>query len=150
MISEKVLPFASSRDDYESDGGCLFWCIDDRYSKLREELIRSRGFKNIDIIQTAGGAKAFVGEGPASDRMFLLGQAKLSLRLHKAKRVILTLHIDCGGYGGSKAFRNDHDAEFRHHEEALVNAYRFLADELPGIEIELYIADFDGLSRVTA
>jgi len=151
-MSEHVLSLECPKDHYDSDGGCLFWCIDDRYWKLRKEFIKQRGIKNIDIVQVAGGAKGFADEASGA-RGFLLEQLKISIRLHHTKAVILVLHMDCGAYGGSKAFENDHDVEFRHHQEELVKAWRFLKEELPekdfpGLTVELYIADFNGLNRI--
>ena len=75
-------------------------------------------------------------------------QIKLSIQLHKAPLVILMLHMDCGGYGGSATFRNDPEVEFAHHTEALKKAKDFLVAEIPGLAVETYVASFAGFVQV--
>jgi hypothetical protein len=126
---------------------CIVWCFDARTSGDLDDFLTSRGFERADVVKVAGGAKAFAFD-PSSARSeeeiesglaargFLLSQVKASIRLHESKTVILMLHVDCGGYGYSKAFP-DTEAELAHHEKELESAEKFLADKLPnGITIE--------------
>ena len=142
--------FASPREHHYEADACLTWCFDDRFSPLLEEYKEERGFKHSDVIESAGGAKALAADG-GPERDFLLDQIKTSIRLHKTPLIILTVHIDCGGYGGSKAFQNDAEAEYAHHEAELKKAAEFLRTQLPPeVEIETWLADFDGMRQIAA
>ena len=71
------------------------------------------------------------------------------MRLHGTKRVILMLHTDCGAYGGLAAgFGNDPDAERLHHRGDLSRAADYLERAIPGLEIEGYFVDFEGVWAV--
>ena len=139
--------FESSRGHYEADA-CILWCFDDRFSDLLETYKKERGFKYSDVVESAGGAKALGVEGnPEQD--FILGQVKASIQLHKTPLIVLMVHIDCGGYGGSAAFQNNEETEYAHHEAELRKAAGFLRNELPPeVAIETWIADFDGMRKV--
>jgi hypothetical protein len=146
--------FQSSREHYTADA-CIVWCFDDRFSDLLEAFKKERGFKHADVVKCAGGAKALAADGSngltaggGPERDFVLNQIKTSIKLHKTPIVILMVHIDCGGYGGSAAFGNDRDAERRHHEAELGKAAGFVQSQLPGIAVESHIADFDGVREV--
>ncbi|HEY1272408.1 MAG TPA: hypothetical protein VGF08_10510, partial [Terriglobales bacterium] len=55
-------------------------------------------------------------------------------------------HSDCGAYGGlAGGFGGDSAAEALHHEHELQRAAANLAQALPGIEIEGYFVDFEGV-----
>lgn len=145
-MTKKVLDFDSPKDHYEADA-CVVWCFDDRFFKLLKAFGKREGFAKIDLVKLAGGAKALASEG-SSERDVVVNQIGTSIRLHGTKRVILMVHIDCGGYGGSKSFGYDHEKEFEHHTEELRKAATFLARPFPNLAIECFIADFDGLHEV--
>jgi hypothetical protein len=145
-MSRNILSYESPKEHYRADA-LIFWCFDDRLWKLRKLFIKKRGFKNVDCVQAAGGAKA-LSEGDSAARQFLLDQVATSIRLHDTKILIPTLHIDCGGFGGSKAFHHDSVAERAHHEERLKQASVLLKEHFPHVTVEQYIADFDGLDEV--
>lgn len=50
---------------------------------------------------TAGSVKDLI--DPASQELFLK-QISISKKLHNCNGVALTMHMDCGAYGGSQAF----------------------------------------------
>lgn len=139
---EKVLSWESSKDHYHAHA-CIFWCFDDRLWKLRNEFIKKKGFKHVDLVQVAGGAKALAEEGTPAQR-FLLDQAAASVRLHGTDLFIPTLHVDCGAMGGSKAF-GTRSVENEHHRAALEKIEEVLKREFPQVRVERYIPDFDGL-----
>ncbi len=139
--------FPSPREHYDADA-CVVWCFDDRFSDLLEAYKKERGFKHADVVECAGGAKALAAPDGA-DRDFVVNQIKLSNQLHKTPHAILMVHIDCGGYGGSKALGNDHAMEWKHHVEELEKAAAFVRATFPEMEtVECCIADFDGVYRV--
>jgi hypothetical protein len=139
----------SSMEHYQAEV-CIVWCYDTRFSDLYDVFIAQRGFSKsrIDLVKGAGGAQALAADSGA-DRETFRSQVEKSIRLHRTERVILALHMDCGGYGGSKAFADDHEREWNHHRAELEKAATFVFHEFPGIkEIECHIADFDGLHLV--
>jgi carbonic anhydrase len=124
---KRVISFDLQKGHYTADA-CVVWCFDDRFYKLLKAFGKQEGFKNIDLVKIAGGAKALASAGVESsnggsnpDRDFVLGQIKTSMRLHGTKRVMLMVHRDCGGYGGSAAFA-DAAMEQAHHEAQLAAA----------------------------
>lgn len=146
---EPFVKFDSPKEHYTADA-CIFWCFDARFADLYNEFLRERGFAHakIDLVKGAGGAQPLAADAGA-DRDVAQSQLAKSIMLHHAERVILMVHMDCGGYGGSKAFNNDHQAEWDHHVAELRKAADFVRSEFPQIkDVECWIADFDGAHRV--
>jgi hypothetical protein len=144
------IKFDSSHDHYTADA-CIFWCFDARFSDVYDQFLAERGFvkSKIDLVKAAGGAQALAGDEDSSDKAFAESQLAKSIKLHNTSRVILMVHIDCGGYGGSKAFENDHQKEWDHHAAELARAAATVQAKFPEIkEIEKWIADFDGLHKI--
>jgi hypothetical protein len=99
-----------------------------------------------DSIQIAGGAKCLASPDHDSSREFVLQQIRLSMRLHGTTRVMLMLHSDCGAYGGlASGFSGDSTAEAAHHRQELQRAAAYLAAAIPGIEVQTYFLDFEGV-----
>lgn len=144
-ILKKVFHFESSREHYQCDAAIL-WCFDHRFDLAFRKFLKRIGVSNSDPIKVAGGAKCLASPEPESDREFVLDQIRKSMRLHDTKRVILMVHSDCGAYGGLAAgFAGDTKAEALHHEQELVRAAASLAAAIPGIEVQGYFVDFDGI-----
>jgi carbonic anhydrase len=91
--------------------------------------------KDCDIISVAGAAKDLA-ENPQG---YVFSLIKLSIDLHRIKRVILMHHRDCGAYGGSAAFSNQSE-EFAKHKEEIDKAREILARQFPNIAIETFLA----------
>ncbi len=137
---KKIISHDTPKEHYGADA-CVIWCFDDRFSGLLGAF--TEGFSNFDLVKVAGGAKALA-EGPSSDRDFVLGQIRASVRLHGTKKIVLMLHRDCGAYGGSKQFM-DADAEAAFYRDQLAAAEEFLKGEMADVPTEAYFADLDGL-----
>jgi carbonic anhydrase len=142
-LSDPIVKFKTRAEHYIADA-CVVWCYDDRFYKLLKAFGKKQGFKNIDLVKIAGGAKALATEEATPDRDFVINQIKTSVRLHGTKRVVLMLHRDCGAYGGSKSFENP-EAERAHYESQLRTACDFVKKEVPAVPVDAYFADFDGL-----
>jgi carbonic anhydrase len=144
-MMKKVFHFESSRDRYQCDAAIL-WCFDNRFDLAFRKFLKRIGVTYSDPIKIAGGAKILASPELESDREFVLEQIRKSMNLHGTKRVILMVHSDCGAYGGLVAgFGGDVQAEAAHHEQELNRAAANLLQAIPGIEVQGYFVDFDGI-----
>ncbi len=140
----KVFHFDSPSEPYRADATVL-WCFDDRFSVLCRKFLRRIGVQRADVISIAGGAKALGSPRDDGERDFVLDQIGLSMRLHECKRVILTLHSDCGAYGGIVAFQGNASSEAVHHWNELARAEATVRLRFPGVAVDTYFVDFDGV-----
>jgi len=142
---KKVFHFDAPREKYLCDAAIL-WCFDNRFELGFRKFLKRVGVVNSDPIKIAGGAKCMASPEHESDREFVLEQIRKSIRLHGTRRVILMLHSDCGAYGGlAGTFGGDAAAEAEHHERELQRAAANLRAAIPGIEVQGYFVDFDGI-----
>ena len=142
---KKVFHFESSRERYQCDAAIL-WCFDNRFDLAFHKFLKRTGVANSDPIKVAGGAKCLASPELETDREFVLDQIRTSMRLHDTKRVILMVHSDCGAYGGLAAgFGGNAQAEALHHEQELARAATNLLKAIPGIEVQGYFVDFEGV-----
>jgi carbonic anhydrase len=143
---EKVFHFDAPREKYQCDAA-IVWCFDNRFDLGFRKYLKRTGIVFTDPIKVAGGAKCLASPQHEGDREFVLGQIRQSIALHQTKRVILMVHTDCGAYGGLEAFKNDAAAEAEHHRQELHSAARILHAAIPGIAVEGYFVDFEGISK---
>ncbi|MGC1449578.1 MAG: carbonic anhydrase [Candidatus Sulfotelmatobacter sp.] len=142
---KKVFHFDATREKYHCDAAIL-WCFDNRFERGFRKFLKRIGVVNSDPIKIAGGAKCMASPEHEGDREFVLEQIRKSMRLHGTRRVILMLHSDCGAYGGlAGRFGGDAVAEAAHHERELQRAAVNLRAAIPGIEVQGYFVDFDGI-----
>ncbi|MGA1988774.1 MAG: carbonic anhydrase [Candidatus Sulfotelmatobacter sp.] len=142
---KKVFHFDAPREKYHCDAAIL-WCFDNRFELGFRKFLKRIGVMNSDPIKIAGGAKCLASPEHESDREFVLEQIRKSMRLHGTRRVILMLHSDCGAYGGlAEGFGGDAEAEATHHERELRLAADNLRAAIPGVEVQGYFVDFDGI-----
>jgi len=142
---KKVFHFDAPREKYHCDAAIL-WCFDNRFELGFSKFLKRIGVTHSDPIKIAGGAKCMASPERETDREFVLEQIRKSVRLHGTRRVILMLHSDCGAYGGlAVGFAEDAAAEAAHHERELHLAATNLRAAIPGIEVQGYFVDFDGI-----
>lgn len=105
----------------------VFTCIDFRLHPA-VGLFLKRTYKSFDLVSIAGSVKK---------PRLMMEQIEISSRLHHVKKVVLTMHMDCGAWGGSKAFQNDF-AQTVHHKRVLerVGTLLYKKTSLP---IHLYL-----------
>jgi hypothetical protein len=144
---KKVFHFEANRERYLCDAAVV-WCFDHRFNLGFSKFLNRQGINTPDPIKIAGGAKSLASPEVATDREFVLEQIRKSIRLHGTRLVILKLHSDCGAYGGLDAFGGDARLEAEHHEKELRRAAAFLQREIPGIEVQAYYVDFEGVWQV--
>jgi len=144
----KVFHFDAPRAKYHCDAA-IIWCFDNRFQLGFTKFLKRRGIVNSDPIKIAGGAKCLASPELETDRQFVLEQIRKSIRLHGTKLVVLMLHSDCGAYGGlASGFGDDARREAQHHEEELKRAAGYLQSAIPGIEMQAYFVDFEGIWSV--
>jgi hypothetical protein len=144
----KVFHFDAPREKYQCDAAVI-WCFDNRFDLGFRKFLKRIGVANSDPIKIAGGAKSLASPDHERDREFVLEQIRKSIRLHGTRRVILMLHSDCGAYGGlADGFGGDSRAEAEHHQEELQRAAEFLRKAIPGVEVDAYFVDFEGVWSV--
>jgi hypothetical protein len=142
---KKVFHFDAPRERYLCDAAIL-WCFDNRFELGFHRFLKRIGVVYSDPIKIAGGAKCMASPEQESDREFVLEQIRKSMQLHGTKLVILMVHSDCGAYGGlAGGFHGDSRAEAVHHEQELQRAAVYLSEAIPGIEIQGYFVDFEGI-----
>ena len=142
---KKVCHFDAPRDKYHCDAAIL-WCFDNRFELGFRKFLKRIGVVNSDPIKIAGGAKCLASPEHEGDREFVLDQIRKSMRLHGTRRVILMVHSDCGAYGGlAEGFGGDTAAEAAHHESELRRAAENLRTAIPGVEVQGYFVDFEGI-----
>jgi carbonic anhydrase len=145
----KVFHFQAPRERYQCEAA-IVWCFDNRFHLSFAKFLKRRGISTSDIIKIAGGAKDLASPAAETDRQFLMGQIRTSMRLHGTKLVILMLHSDCGAYGGLERFGGDTRAEAQHHEGELERAAAYLTSAIPEMEVQAYFVDFEGTWAVEA
>ena len=143
----KVFHFDTPREPYVADAAVVM-CFDLRFNLGVHKFLKRIGAANYDLIKVAGGAKCLASPDNEAERAFVLGQIRKSIQLHSTPRVVLTVHADCGAYGGAKAFHNNDAEEASHHEAELEAAARLLSHEIPGITVEGYFVNFEGIWAV--
>ena len=141
----KVFHFDAPRETYHCDAAVV-WCYDDRFDVPFRKFLKRIGVLRPDSIKVAGGAKCIASPDHETDREFIFDQIRKSIRLHGTKRVILMSHSDCGAYGGlGHAFKGDTKTEAAHHRQELQRAATHLSQAIPGLEINTYFVDFEGV-----
>jgi carbonic anhydrase-like protein len=145
---KKVFYFDSPREWYQADAA-IVWCFDNRFELGFRKFLKRIGIINSDAIRVGGGAKSLASPEQESDREFVLEEIRKSIQLHATRRVILMSHSDCGAYGRlDGGFSGDAHAEAQHHERELRKAAAVIAERLPGIEVQSYFVDFEGIWEV--
>jgi len=112
----------------------VFTCLDWRLHPQIENYF-SNTEEGIDMCVTAGSIKALI--DPATQK-FMLDQIAISQNLHHCQSVILTMHTDCGAYGGSAAF-NSADQEKSAAITQLKQAKSIVNQKFPNLAAVTYL-----------
>ena len=143
----KVFHFDSPPEPYVADAAVLC-CFDHRISLVVRKFLKKQGIERADMIVVAGGAKTLASPRNEFERDFILEQVRMSIRLHRTKRVLVMSHSDCATYGGLAHFKGDQAVEADHHREELLRAGALLTANFPDISVERYFVRFDGIWEV--
>ena len=121
-------------------------CIDYRFWPKTLQLLK-RKFGNFDSIELAGASKNIASPSHKADRHAILESIKVAVDLHKAKTLILTNHLDCGAYGGSKNFAS-YKKELDFHKRELQKAKRFIKKIFPKLKTKTVFLMKDAKGKV--
>jgi len=132
-----------SQEHYTADA-VIIWCFDNRFWPAFLEFLKEKNLNHFDPIFIAGGAKSLAAPEKPEDKDFVLRQSEKSIALHKAAKIILMTHSDCGAFGGLQGFGNNKEAEFNQHKEVMADAKKALAEKFPGKPVEAYFFHFGG------
>jgi hypothetical protein len=143
----KVFHFDAPREKYHCDAAVV-WCFDNRFQLGFTKFLKRLGITNSDPIKIAGGTKSLASPEHPTDREFVLDQIRKSMQLHGTRLAILMLHSDCGAYGGLAGFGGDARVEAEHQEVELRHAAEWLQQAIPGIDVQAYFVDFEGIWAV--
>jgi hypothetical protein len=116
----------------------IFACLDWRLHPQIENFFTSEG-DGCDMCVTAGSVKALV---DPQTQNFMLQQIEISKNLHNCQTVVLTMHIDCGAYGGSKAFHGNDDERSACLAE-LTKAKTIVRKKFFELRVETYLIGLD-------
>lgn len=109
-------------------------CIDYRFWPKTLPLLKKK-YGDFDLIAMAGASKNIASPHTREDKKALLENIGIAIKIHKAKKIILTNHKDCGAYGGSKKF-NSFEEEFKFHKSELEKARKIIRRKFPKLKIE--------------
>jgi carbonic anhydrase len=124
--------------------------MDFRFHTAIREFLVSLGLKDqYDLVSLAGSTKYIVDKDPIGSGV-LLKQIDLSQKLHGISEVYLVHHMDCGAYGGHKAF-TDELAERDKQSKDMAASCLVLNDKFPQLQIKKVLAritEKDGENQV--
>ncbi len=108
-------------------------CIDYRIWPQALPLLKGK-YGAFDLIAMAGASKNLVSPAAEGDRIVLLENIATSIRLHNPAVLILTNHLDCGAYGGSKKF-SSREEEIAFHQSELQKAKAVVNEKFPELPV---------------
>ncbi len=135
---EKLFHFDSPREVYTADA-CVISCFDARFDLAVRKFLKRRGIVTYDQVKIPGSARSLAAPECEADRDFVLRMIGTSVGLHHPELVLLLGHNECGAYPGEPAGTIAAD---------LVRAAEVVRARMPGMVLECYFLDFDGVYRV--
>ncbi|MCX6741349.1 MAG: hypothetical protein NTY61_03050 [Candidatus Parcubacteria bacterium] len=109
-------------------------CIDYRFWPQALPLLKNK-YGNFDLIGIAGSSRGLISPTDKEDGRVIIKNIKTSIRLHHSYQLILTNHIDCGAYGGSKNFSSQAE-EAKFHKKELRAAKAIIQEKFPQLMIK--------------
>jgi len=138
IFMQKAFHFDCPAQVYNADA-CVLSCFDYRFELAMRKFFRRCGIEALDHIKIPGSAKALAAPEAETDRDFVLGMVRTSIRLHKPQRMLILGHNDCGAYPGAEPEVVAAD---------VVKAAEIVRAAGLGLRVECYFCDFDGVYRV--
>lgn len=120
-------------------------CIDGRFIKKIIDWIADKTDDVFDFNTEVGDSKAIIES--KEDRGVLFEVINTSIKLHKIKEVWLFDHVDCGAYGGSRAFKSE-KTEKAFHKQKLDRTEKIIIKKFPKIKVKKFYVGWDEISRI--
>jgi hypothetical protein len=136
---DKLFHFDSPQEVYTADA-CVISCFDARFDLATRKFLKRCGVVTCDHVKIPGSAKSLAAPECEGDRDFVLRMIGTSVRLHRPARMILLAHNECGAYPGVPVETVAAD---------VVCAADVIRANFPGMPVECFFADFDGIYRIS-
>ncbi len=117
-------------------------CIDYRFWPQALPILKEK-YGDFDLIEIAGSSKNLTSPLEEEDKITLIENIGLSIKLHHPHKLILTNHTDCGAYGGSKRFKSQSE-EIEFHKDELKKAKLIISKKFPSLSIETELFTLNG------
>lgn len=117
-------------------------CIDYRFWPQALPLLKEK-YGDFDLIEIVGASKNLTSPIEKEDKTALLENIEISIKLHNPYKLILTNHIDCGAYGGSKNFKSPGE-EIEFHKKELQKAKEIVQEKFPHMPVAIELLIMDG------
>ncbi len=128
-------------NEHHAEAATIF-CIDFRFKDATIKFINQElKLKKVDLITLAGATKTIANPKDLAHKKTVFDQLEVSTKLHHIKNIILIDHIDCGAYGGLKAFDNNPEKEKKVHLKNLIKSKKILEKKYKRVKTEIYFAD---------
>lgn len=119
----------------------VVWCMDARFRQATKTYLRAvLGLDHYGLVSIPGGARGIVEAGDKSTAMDCIDS---SVTYHGARQVHLINHMDCGAYGGSKAFCGGKE-ELTRMTGDLDAAARFILGKYPRLKVHTHLQRAEG------
>ncbi|MDD3887809.1 MAG: hypothetical protein PHN19_03465 [Patescibacteria group bacterium] len=128
-------------NEHHAEAAAIF-CIDFRFKDATIKFISQElKMKKVDLIALAGASKTIANPKDLAHKKTVFDQLEVSTKLHNIKEIILIDHLDCGAYGGLKAFDNNPEKEKKEHFKNLNKAKAILEKKYKGVKVKLFFAN---------
>ena len=117
-------------------------CIDYRFWPQALPILKEK-YGDFDLIEIAGSSKNITSPLEEEDKIALIENIGISIKLHHPHKIILTNHTDCGAYGGSKKFKS-HEEEIDFHKGELMRAKKIVEEKFPDFLVETELFTLNG------
>lgn len=115
-------------------------CIDGRFIKKTTDWVSEKTGGVFDYRTEVGCSKALIDSD--ADRERFMDVVTTSIHLHNISEVWLIDHIDCGAYGGSKAF-DSVEVEKEFHKQKLEHAAKIVNEGFPTLKVKKIFVGWD-------
>lgn len=120
------------QEDMHSFDAIAVICGDGRLTRTIGVQLAEK-FGIVDVTGGPGSIRDLIDDS----KKYIFDSIDTYLSLHNNRKIILTMHEDCGAYGGKAAHNNDREAEFEHYKTLLEKARDKVLVRYPEVEVVL-------------
>lgn len=116
----------------------LLGCMDFRLQTAISDWLKENGYAgDVDLILVPGSCKVVAENQDGCQAGLILDGIRLAYEKHGVRRFFLTMHEDCGAYGGQSAFISA-DTEKNKHLADMKKVRDFLKEKYPDVEVKSF------------